>query len=131
MPGPANLIRYCTYGEWLDMRRALDAANKRADLQTKWGEQMAASARRSEERLRKMTKTTKKSKPKAKPATPDRDALVEISSLLTLAHVLVARALTLAQAAGFEAIVTETKTIAESIRREAAVAISSATKGDG
>lgn len=61
----------------------------------------------------------------------DRDALVEIASLLTLAHVQVARALTLAQAAGFEAIVTETKTIAESIRREAAVAISSATKGDG
>lgn len=69
-------------------------------------------------------------KPKPKPE-PDRDALVEIASMLTLAHIQLARALKLARDNRLDGVSGAIMNIALEIRREAAVALGSATKGDG
>ena len=68
---------------------------------------------------------------KTKPAAPDRDVLVEIASMLTLAHIQVARAQALAKSKGLQGIAAEAGRISTDLRREATVALGSATKGDG
>lgn len=76
------------------------------------------------------TRTMSK-KPKANPAAPDRDVLVEIASMLTRAHIEIARAAQLAKTNGLVGITVQAELIGQQIRREAAVALGSATKGDG